>query len=169
MKTPKRAPFPLIALALALALSACGLGRDAGGDGGAIHDPIVAATVNGRPIYIEDVRAHAVARGWLRETEDLDANSDAVLHRARRAIQVRLFMEAKRAHRRADIRRQAETHASACSPTRSMTRSMRARPIQKPSSACIGKMPAGWARAKKSICVRFSSRHVKSPRGQKKA
>jgi peptidyl-prolyl cis-trans isomerase C len=98
-------------VALALAVSGCGLGRDSGTDGAGIRDPIVAATVNGRPIYIEDVRAHAVTRGWLRETEDLDANSDAFYIALEELIQVRLFAmeaEARGLDRRSDIRRQIE-------------------------------------------------------------
>lgn len=98
-------------IALALNLASCGLGRDSGSDGQAIRDPIVAATVNGRPIYIEDVRAHAVARGWLRETEDLDANSDAFYIALEELIQVRLFAmeaEARGFDRRSDVRRQIE-------------------------------------------------------------
>jgi hypothetical protein len=111
MATPKRALLSGIFFALALTLAGCGLGRDSGRDGDGVTDPIVAATVNGRPIYIEDVRAHAVARGWLRETEDLDANSDAFYMALEELIQVRLFaMEAEaRGHdRRADVRRQVE-------------------------------------------------------------
>ena len=110
MIRPWRPPLHVLALGLALTLAACGLGRDSGGDG-AIRDPIVAATVNGRPIYIEDVRAHAVSRGWLRETEDLDANSDAFYVALEELIQVRLFAmeaEARGNDRRADVRRLIE-------------------------------------------------------------
>jgi peptidyl-prolyl cis-trans isomerase C len=109
MPMPKR--IPLAALALAIVLSACGLGRDSGGDGGAITDPTVAATVNGRPIYIEDVRSHAVARGMLEEGEDLDANSDAFFLALEELIQVRLFAmsaEARGIDREAHVRRQLE-------------------------------------------------------------
>ncbi|MGQ0533270.1 MAG: peptidylprolyl isomerase [Caulobacteraceae bacterium] len=111
MATPKRALFQAVFLAAALTLASCGLGRDSGSDGEGGADPIVAATVNGRPIYIEDVRAHAVARGWLRETEDLDANSDAFYIALEELIQMRLFAmeaEARGIDRRADIRRQIE-------------------------------------------------------------
>jgi peptidyl-prolyl cis-trans isomerase C len=105
----KRAP--LVALILAAFLAGCGLGRDNGGDGGAINDPVVAATVNGRPIYIEDVRAHAVARGLLQEGEDLDANSDAFFFALEELIQVRLFAmeaEARGLDRDPHVRRQLE-------------------------------------------------------------
>jgi peptidyl-prolyl cis-trans isomerase C len=98
-------------LAIGLLLSACGLGRDSGGDGSAIRDPVVAATVNGRPIYIEDVRSHAVARGLLQEGEDLDANSDAFYFALEELIQFRLFSmeaEARGLDRQPDVRRQLE-------------------------------------------------------------
>jgi peptidyl-prolyl cis-trans isomerase C len=111
MATPKRAPLKAVLFVAALALAGCGLGRDSAGDGEGVQDPIVAATVNGRPIYIEDVRAHAVARGWLRETEDLDANSDAFYIALEELIQVRLFAmeaEARGLDRRTDVRRQIE-------------------------------------------------------------
>jgi hypothetical protein len=111
MARPKRAPLTAVLFVAALALAGCGLGRDTGSDGEGVHDPIVAATVNGRPIYIEDVRAHAVARGWLREAEDLDANSDAFYLALEELIQVRLFAmeaEARGFDRRADVRRQVE-------------------------------------------------------------
>lgn len=100
-----------IGLAIGLVLSGCGLGRDNGSDNGRIRDPVVAATVNGRPIYIEDVRAHAVARGFLREGEDLDANSDAFYQALDELIQARLFAmeaEARGLDRQADIRRQLD-------------------------------------------------------------
>lgn len=112
MATPKRAPLALMMIAAAgLALSSCGLGRDSGGDGGVIRDPVVAATVNGRPIYIEDVRAHAVARGMLQETEDLDANSDAFYLALEELIEIRLFSmeaEARGLDRDGVVRRQLE-------------------------------------------------------------
>lgn len=101
----------IAALTFAAALAGCGLGRDSGSDGGAISDPIVAATVNGRPIYIEDVRAHAVARGLLREGEDLDANSDAFYFALEELIQFRLFAmeaEARGLDRDPHVRRQLE-------------------------------------------------------------
>jgi peptidyl-prolyl cis-trans isomerase C len=97
-------------LALGLILSGCGLGRDDDPPGG-VRDPVVAATVNGRPIYIEDVRAHAVARGLLEEGEDLDANSDAFYFALEELIQFRLFSmeaEARGLDREPDVRRQLE-------------------------------------------------------------
>jgi len=98
-------------LAIGLTLAGCGLGRDSSGDGEGINDPVVAATVNGRPIYIEDVRAHAVARGFMQEGEDLDANSDAFFVALEELIQFRLFSmeaEARGVDRQAEVRRQLE-------------------------------------------------------------
>ncbi|WP_395646152.1 peptidylprolyl isomerase [Terricaulis sp.] len=105
------AAFTVTGLVAGFGLAACGLGRDNGGDGSGIADPVVAATVNGRPIYIEDVRSHAVARGILQEGEDLDANSDAFYFALEELIQVRLFAmeaEARGLDREAPIRRQLE-------------------------------------------------------------
>src|SRR5688572_564810 len=98
-------------LAIGLMLSACGLGRDGQGDGEGIRDPIVAATVNGRPIYREDVRAYAVAVGLLEETEDLAGNSQAYEPALDRLIEQRLFSmeaEARGLDREPDIRRRIE-------------------------------------------------------------
>jgi peptidyl-prolyl cis-trans isomerase C len=111
MVSPKRAPLFAALLALTLGLAGCGLGRDQSGDSGAVRNPIVAATVNGRPIYVEDVRAHAVARGLLQEGQDLDANSDAFYFALEELIQVRLFAmeaEARGLDRQPDVRRQLE-------------------------------------------------------------
>ena len=111
MVSPKRAPVFAALFALTLGLAGCGLGRDQSGDSGAVRNPIVAATVNGRPIYVEDVRAHAVARGLLQEGQDLDANSDAFYFALEELIQVRLFAmeaEARGLDRQPDVRRQLE-------------------------------------------------------------
>jgi peptidyl-prolyl cis-trans isomerase C len=111
MAQQKRAPLTAVVFALMLTLAGCGLGRDNSGDNGTVRNPIVAATVNGRPIYVEDVRAHAVARGLLREGEDLDANSDAFYFALEELIQFRLFAmeaEARGLDRQPDVRRQLE-------------------------------------------------------------
>src|SRR5215468_12221515 len=108
MASPKRAPLIADVFALTLGLAGCGLGRDQSGDNGTVRNPIVAATVNGRPIYVEDVRAHAVARGLLQEGQDLDANSDAIYFALEELIQVRLFAmeaEARGLDRQPDVRR----------------------------------------------------------------
>lgn len=98
-------------VAIGLMVSACGLGRDGGGEGEGIRDPVVAATINGRPIYIEDVRAHAVARGLLQEGEDIDANSQAFFQARDELVERRLFAmeaEARGLDRDPAIRRQIE-------------------------------------------------------------
>lgn len=108
----KRVSRTIAVLALALGLAACGLGRTPDEDAGAgIRDPIVAATVNGRPIYVEDVRARAVQMGRLQEGEDLSANSDAFYLTLEELIQTRLFAmeaEARGLDRQADVRRRLE-------------------------------------------------------------
>lgn len=106
----QRAAF-VLALMLAFGLAGCGLGRDSASDGEGVTDPIVAATVNGRPIYTEDVRAYAVATGRLEEGQDLDANSDAAFQALEEMIQTRLFAmeaEARGNDREPHIRRQLE-------------------------------------------------------------
>lgn len=111
MASLKRVPLKIFVLAAALALAGCGLGRDSGRDNNGVRDPIVAATVNGRPIYVEDVRNYAVSRGWIAETEDLDANSDAATLALEELIQIRLFAmeaEGRGLDRQPDIRRQLE-------------------------------------------------------------
>lgn len=105
-----RSARALAGAALLLALAACGLGRQPDNDG-VITDPVVAAQVNGRPIYIEDVRTYAVQRGLLQEGEDLDANSDAFFFALEEMIEVRLFAtqaESEGLDREPDIRRRLQ-------------------------------------------------------------
>ncbi len=105
-----RAPH-LLALFCAVLLASCGLGRGGDSDSDGIDDPIVAATVNGRPIYNEDVRNYAVARGLLQEGEDASANSDAFYVATEELIQTRLFAleaEARGLDRQPHIRRLLE-------------------------------------------------------------
>jgi peptidyl-prolyl cis-trans isomerase C len=107
--------FPAVLAAgclfLGFSLGACGLGRNPSEDDGSISDPVVAATVNGRPIYVEDVRARAVRTGRLQEGEDLDANSDAFYLTLEEMIESRLFAmeaEARGLDREAAVRRQLD-------------------------------------------------------------
>ena len=112
MAPQKRAHLAAALFVAALALAGCGLGRDAGaGNSGTIRDPMVAATVNGRPIYVEDVRDFAVSKGWIEETADLDADSDIAQLALEELIRDRLFAmeaEARGLDRRPDVRRQLE-------------------------------------------------------------
>lgn len=89
----------------------CGLGRTPDREAAGVRDPVVAARVNGRPIYIEDVRTYAVQRGFLEEGEDLDANSDAFYFALEELVEVRLFAleaEARGLDRDPDVRRRLE-------------------------------------------------------------
>jgi peptidyl-prolyl cis-trans isomerase C len=105
------AAFAVVGFIAAFGLQGCGLGRESGGEGRGVTDPIVAATVNGRPIYVEDVRSYAVQRGLLQEGQDLDANSDAFYFALEELIQIRLFSmeaEARGIDRQPATRRQLE-------------------------------------------------------------
>lgn len=94
-------------------VSACGNGTRATrpGDKGSVADPIVAATVNGKPIYISDVEAEATVRGMIREGEELDATSDEFFQVLEDLVETRLFaMEAEKRQidRNADVRHRLE-------------------------------------------------------------
>ncbi len=111
MPPQKRALLKAALFAAALVLAGCGLGRDGGRSQDGIDDPVVAATVNGRPIYVEDVRDFAVAQGWMDETADLDANSAVASFALEELIRIRLFAmeaEARGLDRQADVRRRLE-------------------------------------------------------------
>ncbi|MEZ5961146.1 MAG: peptidylprolyl isomerase [Hyphomonadaceae bacterium] len=111
MATLKRPLLSAVFFAAALMLASCGLGRDSSGDNQGGADPIVAATVNGRPIYREDVRTYAITRGWLQPTQDLTDDSAEFAMALEALVQARLFaMEAEaRGHdRRTEIRRRIE-------------------------------------------------------------
>jgi len=100
-------------MAIGLVLSGCGLGQGPQSDQGdqTITNPVIAATVNGRPIYVEDVRSYAVQRGLLQEGQDLDANSDAFYFALEELIQFRLFAmeaESRGLDREPDVHRRLE-------------------------------------------------------------
>ncbi|MDX2236472.1 MAG: peptidylprolyl isomerase [Hyphomonadaceae bacterium] len=101
-----------IAGALAAALLAASCGERPGGAGaGPISgpaDPVVAATVDGAPIYREDVRAYAVERNYAQDGEDLPEDSDAYHLALQELIERKLFAaEAERRglDRDAEVRR----------------------------------------------------------------
>jgi|GEM_PF-100859 len=103
-----------LAMCLAVLFAAsCGDGTRATrpGDKGSAADPIVAATVNGKPIYITDVEAEATVRGMIREGEELDSGSDEFFQVLEDLVETRLFaMEAEKRQldRSADVRNRLE-------------------------------------------------------------
>lgn len=117
---PTTTPWRPLAKAMAvlfvvgvLGLTACGdvLRRkaDRGASPGAA--PIVAATVNGKPIYISDVEAEATVRGLIREGEEFDSTSDEFYQILEDLIETRLFAmeaETRQLDRNADVRHRLE-------------------------------------------------------------
>jgi peptidyl-prolyl cis-trans isomerase C len=81
------------AAALALAgLASCGPSANKGAASiSPLTEPEVAATVNGKPIYVDDVLAEAVARGAVKEGEDLDPQSPLFYQITEDLIETRLF------------------------------------------------------------------------------
>jgi peptidyl-prolyl cis-trans isomerase C len=104
----------LTAAFLGLALAACGPqgqypnGRPAA----ALSDPVVAATVNGKPIYIDDVLAEAVARGAIKEGEDLASSSPVFYQIMEDLIETRLMAneaEARGLDKNGDVRHRLDS------------------------------------------------------------
>lgn len=103
----------VVLIVAAAGVSACGDGtrETRKGDRGSAADPIVAATVNGKPIYISDVEAEATVRGMIREGEELNTGSDEFFQVLEDLIETRLFaMEAEKRQidRNADVRHRLE-------------------------------------------------------------
>jgi hypothetical protein len=76
----KIAAAAILGLALGVGLMACDQG---GQDVSTLskevrrgQDPVVAATVNGKPIFVDDVTVEAVVRGQLKLGEEINPNSD---------------------------------------------------------------------------------------------
>lgn len=106
---PLAVVLAVVAVVSAAGLSGCGMGARHGRakDAGSTAAPIVAATVNGKPIYISDVEAEATVRGMIREGEDFDPTSDQFYQILEDLIETRLFaMEAEKRQldRNADVR-----------------------------------------------------------------
>jgi peptidyl-prolyl cis-trans isomerase C len=108
----RRARGVAMAAAAALGLVACGL--DAGQTDAALEgitNPVVAATVNGRPIYIDDVRVRAVEVCGLEPGQDVESDPAIFNCALRSLIEERLFAaEAERRglDRDPEVRRQLE-------------------------------------------------------------
>src|SRR3972149_10683950 len=102
-------PLPRLAVLLcvlsALGLAACG--QKAERRGGTLTEPTVAAMVNDKPIYVDDVLAEAVAQGVIKEGEDLDPASPAFYQITEDLIETRLFAieaEARALAKEPDVR-----------------------------------------------------------------
>jgi len=115
--TPSWRPLAIAAAALllvgAFGLTACGdvLRRNASKGESPGAAPIVAATVNGKPIYISDVEAEATVRGLIREGEEFDVTSDEFYQILEDLIETRLFAmeaETRQLDRNADVRHRLE-------------------------------------------------------------
>ena len=102
----------VVLMVAAAGLTACGNRTrpgDVKGNGGAA--PIVAATVNGKPIYISDVEAEATVRGMIREGGEFDTSSDEFYQILEDLIETRLFAmeaETRQLDRNADVRHRLE-------------------------------------------------------------
>jgi peptidyl-prolyl cis-trans isomerase C len=114
---PRSLRLPAVALALVLfaagGLVGCGdaFQRRGGKGDAAGAAPIVAATVNGKPIYISDVEAEATVRGLIREGEEFDPTSDEFYQILEDLIETRLFAmeaETRQLDRNADVRHRLE-------------------------------------------------------------
>lgn len=104
---------PLAMCLAVLCAAACGDGTRATrpGDKSSQADPIVAATVNGKPIYISDVEAEAVSMGMVRAGEMFDPASDEFYQLLEDLVERRLLaLEAERRQmdRSADVRHRLE-------------------------------------------------------------
>ncbi|MGE3301781.1 MAG: peptidylprolyl isomerase [Hyphomonadaceae bacterium] len=108
-----RACRAVVAAFLVAALAACGpSGQNANGrPAPPLKDPDVAATVNGKAIYIDDVLAEAVARGAIREGDDLEVTSPIFYQIMEDLIETRLMAqesEARGLDRDAEVRHRLE-------------------------------------------------------------
>ncbi|MBL8559942.1 MAG: peptidyl-prolyl cis-trans isomerase [Hyphomonadaceae bacterium] len=104
---------PLAMCLAVMCAAACGDGTRTtrAGDGASQANPIVAATVNGKPIYISDVEAEAVSMGLVRAGESFDPASDEFYQLLEDLIERRLLaLEAERRQmdRSADVRHRLE-------------------------------------------------------------
>jgi peptidyl-prolyl cis-trans isomerase C len=102
----------MVVAAAGVALAACGLdsGQEEASTGG-ITNPVVAATVDGRPIYIDDVRMRATESCGLELGQDVESDPAVFNCALRLLIEERLFSaEAERRglDRDPEVRRQLE-------------------------------------------------------------
>ena len=82
---------PGIGFALALALALAGCSRGEGGDGAPERGDVAAARVDGKTIWVSDVKREAVAQGLIGEGEPLDTSSDVFRQMMDEVIDQRLL------------------------------------------------------------------------------
>jgi peptidyl-prolyl cis-trans isomerase C len=103
----------VVSALLAHGVSGCsGPDRNQPNQSSSIADPVVAATVNSRPIYVSDVEAEAVARNMVRPGEDLDTASDTFYQVLESLIERRLLSmeaEARQLDRSTEVKRRIES------------------------------------------------------------
>jgi peptidyl-prolyl cis-trans isomerase C len=80
-------------MVLGFGLSACGSRKPQAESHGTFTDPIVAATVNSKPIYMSDVEAEATRLGVIRQGESIDTQSPAFFQILETLIESRLLAE----------------------------------------------------------------------------
>lgn len=101
-----------LALCLAAAATACGPSkREVEERAMGVADSVVVARVNGRPIYMEDLTAEAIAQGRLREGEAFDPTNDAYFQVLEDLIETKLLAieaEARGLDRTVEARRRLD-------------------------------------------------------------
>jgi peptidyl-prolyl cis-trans isomerase C len=82
---------PGIGFALALAVALAGCSRGEGGDGAPERGDVAAARVDGKTIWVSDIKREAVAQGLIGEGEPLDTSSDVFRQMMDEVIDQRLL------------------------------------------------------------------------------
>ena len=111
----KIAAAAIVGLALGVGLMACDQG---GQDVSTLskevrrgQDPVVAATVNGKPIFVDDVTVEAVVRGQLKLGEEIDPGGDEFYQILQDLIETRLLAqeaEARGLDKSSDVKHRLE-------------------------------------------------------------